>query len=805
MSASEFSGVEQNHQIAPLNSPIANWTQTELVTTIYCPNTHEMDEIPTTHTIACTWDSVVKLIEVAFSMSQYDVFIALLVPTMKLLQDFLTSNTEQTGNAEMAKSNFKLLNLMRALYTYQRQQRASLSAREAQNPALKQIIGDDSLSVRSRNPGLILDCLWHLWDYGKTAFTKLLPVFSSIKNDGSASFWRNQLIAHVYLFRVIQSAFVWLQSSVHDGMLVVYWGAQFLTAVNQLYDYQIQELSSGQGDLETSRLLLAALNMEESAMSDATDECYVSLWISIWARVGTMQRWIRRVISSRMDQLAMKLFNEHHPESEAEYRELSELIVESLWSEEMVAFNQFALESQMLHDTAKETMKQELTRSLEKLFSKSVGLCRRNWVAKAFFYCQLALHEQNSDKATNFLQMAEELLLKPVTCPVECANTSLHQTMLPQKVRIERELPKSQEDRCPPPLVISRSGRSVTLETRRWTPKSGQNMCIQGRCVIRIDNLRPDELYVFAVAAYDAQGRPLGSHQNGLGQSTEPVLTCSEWDELMPLTYLVESAYKRNMVNIGDNAFHVLWSRFVMESVPVRPQYGPDASPLTPLNIYKLRIMEAPGYTQILKSRMALCVILHAKHSSISLHKLTLSCNDKMSAEGQRARIQLANRLIIGMQIAAMAGKADLFVKAASLLDEQLAPMIQENVASPELAQVMMEYMVVLALRNNLQMLPTIMGRITDRGVFLEQLETDPSKYLPDPSERHLSGSVVKVNLNRPMDQVLAELSKHPIRTRLSLTGTLVVARDIAHAKIKFSWDSQTRSFKFSIPFQIAP
>ncbi|KAA0194039.1 Iron-dependent fumarate hydratase [Fasciolopsis buskii] len=83
-----------------------------------------------------------------------------------------------------------------------------------------------------------------------------------------------------------------------------------------------------------------------------------------------------------------------------------------------------------------------------------------------------------------------------------------------------------------------------------------------------------------------------------------------------------------------------------------------------------------------------------------------------------------------------------------------------------------------------------IMGRISDRGLFLEQLETDPAKYLPDPSSKQLSGSVVKVDINRPMDQVLSELSKYPIRTRLSLTGTLVVARDIAHAKIKERLDA---------------
>ncbi|CAL8071850.1 unnamed protein product [Calicophoron daubneyi] len=83
-----------------------------------------------------------------------------------------------------------------------------------------------------------------------------------------------------------------------------------------------------------------------------------------------------------------------------------------------------------------------------------------------------------------------------------------------------------------------------------------------------------------------------------------------------------------------------------------------------------------------------------------------------------------------------------------------------------------------------------ILGRITERGIFLEQLETDPSSYLPEPSEKQLSSEVVKVDLNKPMEQVLRELSKHPIRTRLSLTGTLVVARDIAHAKIKERLDA---------------
>lgn len=78
-----------------------------------------------------------------------------------------------------------------------------------------------------------------------------------------------------------------------------------------------------------------------------------------------------------------------------------------------------------------------------------------------------------------------------------------------------------------------------------------------------------------------------------------------------------------------------------------------------------------------------------------------------------------------------------------------------------------------------------VLGKITADGVFLEQLETNPSKYLPEVADKSLGGDVVKINLNRPMRDVLAELSKYPIKTRLSLTGTLVVARDIAHAKLK--------------------
>ena len=77
------------------------------------------------------------------------------------------------------------------------------------------------------------------------------------------------------------------------------------------------------------------------------------------------------------------------------------------------------------------------------------------------------------------------------------------------------------------------------------------------------------------------------------------------------------------------------------------------------------------------------------------------------------------------------------------------------------------------------------LGKITAEGVFLEQLETDPAKYLPDVSADELPGDVVVIDLNRPMSEVRSTLSRLPVKTRVMLNGPMVVARDIAHAKLK--------------------
>ena len=86
-----------------------------------------------------------------------------------------------------------------------------------------------------------------------------------------------------------------------------------------------------------------------------------------------------------------------------------------------------------------------------------------------------------------------------------------------------------------------------------------------------------------------------------------------------------------------------------------------------------------------------------------------------------------------------------------------------------------------------------VKAKITHEGIFIEELERDPARFLPDTTEAHLIDSddgVVKIDLNAGMDKVRQELSRHPVKTRLSLTGTLVVARDLAHAKIKAAMDA---------------
>ena len=81
-------------------------------------------------------------------------------------------------------------------------------------------------------------------------------------------------------------------------------------------------------------------------------------------------------------------------------------------------------------------------------------------------------------------------------------------------------------------------------------------------------------------------------------------------------------------------------------------------------------------------------------------------------------------------------------------------------------------------------------AKITKEGVFIEEMERDPARFLPDTQDEHLSDGVVNIDLNQPMEKIRAELSKHPVKTRLSLSGTLVVARDLAHAKIKEAMDA---------------
>jgi len=83
-----------------------------------------------------------------------------------------------------------------------------------------------------------------------------------------------------------------------------------------------------------------------------------------------------------------------------------------------------------------------------------------------------------------------------------------------------------------------------------------------------------------------------------------------------------------------------------------------------------------------------------------------------------------------------------------------------------------------------------ILGKITKDGIFIEDLEHDPAKYLPHVTDEHLDDEVVKVDLNRPMEEIRKQLSQYPVKTRLSLTGTVIVARDIAHAKIKERLDA---------------
>jgi fumarate hydratase class I len=88
------------------------------------------------------------------------------------------------------------------------------------------------------------------------------------------------------------------------------------------------------------------------------------------------------------------------------------------------------------------------------------------------------------------------------------------------------------------------------------------------------------------------------------------------------------------------------------------------------------------------------------------------------------------------------------------------------------------------ALHTVFSVRPQVKGKITSEGVFIEELERDVGKYLPEVTDEHLGETVVDLDINRPMKEIRETLAKLPVTTRLNLSGTLIVARDIAHAKL---------------------
>jgi fumarate hydratase class I len=78
-----------------------------------------------------------------------------------------------------------------------------------------------------------------------------------------------------------------------------------------------------------------------------------------------------------------------------------------------------------------------------------------------------------------------------------------------------------------------------------------------------------------------------------------------------------------------------------------------------------------------------------------------------------------------------------------------------------------------------------VLAQIDEKGIWVEELERNPGRFIPDKSRGKHEHGVVKIDLQRPMKEILAELTKHPVRTQLSLNGTIIVARDIAHARLK--------------------
>ncbi|CAH8452917.1 unnamed protein product [Schistosoma turkestanicum] len=411
-----------------------------------------------------------------------------------------------------------------------------------------------------------------------------------------------------------------------------------------------------------------------------------------------------------------------------EINSLSELQVELLWFEHTIRWKLRNLEYLTWYDL-NEVSKEKVDQKIKQMDENSLKQCGRNKIAKVFYYCLKAESEVNNETAKKYYQTAEKLLFnnwsnephsKESNKVINCRqSTSLNEPH--EKIPETEHL---QSDRPPPPIVIARCGNSMVFQTQKWTPSSREQVhfyalygkqtfvsnqkvhitdnkltntgvlviCHNGCSVLKVTNLTPNEEYVFAVAAYNKEGRPIGTHKHGLGYSTKPILAYSLLCNYTGLCHLLQSAFRRNLFQcLSAQTINMIWE-YLTEKSRITDDEKP--SHLTGL---KLRESNSFQCTNILLKHLTTCVLWHCSfyQKFENLHLKNFG-NYTYLLDKQIQKIHLSEKLVIGLELSAKLNDVKIMLDFANLIYETLSFNMEMSSVTYDYAKILLQSLTII-------------------------------------------------------------------------------------------------------------
>nr|CAH8830970.1 unnamed protein product [Trichobilharzia regenti] len=597
----------------------------------------------------------------------------------------------------------------------------------------------DQIEITLYDSGILVDVILVLWEYCRTLCQKWY-IHSRIKPE---YFDKNKInfIGLLYVLSLIRATLELLNIEVADGLMssnITFYSIWIMELFEQRIFtlHRSQETTGRQTFLDgmNINILLKVLNLQiktsdfqtfkDFTGNDKPTVCIIDIWTNVWMKMKSIINWARETISKRMMYLQM---NHTH---NLEINGLSEIQVELLWFEHNIRWKLRNLEwlswcdSNDLTNNKAEKKNDELNENLLKQ-------CGRNFISKVFHYCLKAEVEVNDEKAKKYYQTAEKLLFTKWQNETNPLQTNEHRyTQISNDLNESQELSRKSRsdalkfDRPPPPLLVTKSGKSMVFKTQDWKPSTGESVHFyaiygkqtfvanqkvhitdnkltntgvmvvsnNGSCIIKVTDLTPNEEYAFAVAAYNEKGEPLGSHKLGLGYSTKPILACTSLCFYTSLCHMIQSACRRNLLScLNDQTMNVLWEYLTEYNDKL------DDEKLTHLTGLKMKNSDAFHCSSILLKHLATCILWHClfiqKTGDFDSNNYS---NKVYLLNTQIQKIHLSEKLVIGLELSAKLNDVQLLIDFANLIYQILSYNIEMDSVTTDYAKILLRSITIL-------------------------------------------------------------------------------------------------------------